>query len=262
LIFKDSPLFTTKTQTHIRREVARFHNFLDFLHVQMSDEPVSVAVDDKPKTNWRTQASTNGEFYNNPVAIPKEGLNDPKIITERYAQCIFWRLAQQNNRWHPPPPKPLDVNNPGNFERPIEETEAMFRMALSFHVAQYLSQSYWSDPVDRPHDLCFQPPYSTFSPIPFYLWEIRRAFGRDFADRLAVYTLIAAEKHPLAEDRPDYAGQLSYMQYVSNRIVFAEAGVDNDGSKVKPLQEIMNKCAGYWEQVAKEEAEKRAKRQQ
>ena len=95
LIFKDSPLFTTKTQTHIRREIVHFHKFLDSLHVEMSDEPASVAVDDKPKNSWRTQASTNGEFYDNLVAIPKDSLNDPKTITERYAYYIFWRLAQK-----------------------------------------------------------------------------------------------------------------------------------------------------------------------
>lgn len=212
----------------------------------MSEEPASVAVDDKPKNSWRTQASINGEVYNNLVAIPKESLNDPKTITERYAYYVFWRLAQKDNRWHPGPFKPFDPNSPETYEWPIEQTESMFRMSLNFHIAQYLNQSYWNDPVHEPHDLCFNPPYSTFSPIPFYFWEIQRAYGKDFANRLAVYTVIAAEKHPLAEDKPYYMRQLSYMQYVSNRIVFAEVGVDNDGSKIEPLRQIMNKCGDYW----------------
>lgn len=240
LVFKDSPLFTSKMQTHIRREIVHFRKFLDSLQVEISDEPAAVAVDDKPKSSWKTQASTNGEFYNNLIEIPKDSLNDPKIITERYANYVFWRLAQKDNRWHPGPQKQFDPRNPEQSEWSVEQTEAMFRMSLSFYVGEYLSQSYWNDPAKEAPDLCLHGPESTFNPIPYYLWEIQRAFGKEFANRVAAYAVIAAEKNPLTDKHT------TYMRFVTDRILIGEFGVDNDGSKRDAIEKIMNKCEERW----------------
>jgi hypothetical protein len=234
LIFKPSPLFTSQKRDFIRQEIALFHLHLLALHVHTSSEPITVGVKGSKKSYEYQADQDSGEFYNNAIYIPTDSLSNEDVITDRYARYVIFRVVMKD-RWDFPKYVPFDPNDRSTWGDSKENRDIRFRNALGNSIGVYLSETYWNRRQPDPFFSCHAGPHNLWFPVSHW-WDIEKAYGKEFATQLAVFTAIAANKEPTKDSEKELS------EFATERIGRALPGVDNEGNKFNVIKEILKQC--------------------
>ncbi len=208
LIFKDSPLFTAARKESIADQMEEFYLYLKGIGF---DPPTQV-----PPLGTGPIAASAGIFpgpaYWGSISIAEKSVDDPLMVHSAYAQYAF--------------PVILNASTPG---------ELTFRYRLP---ASLICHVYYVDSFDNHEPTSLNPGASDTGAWVAALWEIRRVYGRSFADSALMYAIQSFD---------DEAGvtsarqEESFSQYFYHRFSFGEQVVDNQFKKLKAINDILRR---------------------
>jgi hypothetical protein len=113
------------------------------------------------------------------------------------------------------------------------QMDRRYRWAASVPLTQYLNHSYWNQPFAKNQQpICPDQGDGTA----FYFWEIRSRFGKEFTDKLAVFTLRAVV------DKPYTDSTQRYRQYFYERLKMADSVIDNENAKFPGIEAFYKEC--------------------
>jgi hypothetical protein len=239
LMFKDTTLLTAERQKRIAEDINGAAHYLKALGIPIPDDVPPVGVDTKnPKgTNWSFNSQGDNKYYYDQFTLQQGALDKQNKITEAFLSFAIGRFV-----YKPPPPPPANLGQmtPQQFWDSTHTPEAMdqvYRWMTSVVVVQYLNHSYW--------DIPFAPNEKPVCPdqgngMSYYFWQMRELFGKDFADRLAVFTLRASVDRPYTGAHADAAHP--YRYYLYERLTLADSVIDNENSKMPAIDSILKEC--------------------
>jgi len=236
LIFKDSPLFTEKRREAITKDINDFADYLSALGVPIPTDIPPIGIDTKnPKaTGWSFNEQSNNKYYYNKFTLQQGMLDDRQKITEAFCNFVIGRFIYK-------PRSPLAVANlatltPQQFYDATHTPEQMdqsYRWTASVPVTQYLNHSYWNQQFAKnQRPVCPDQGDGTA----YYLWEARMRFGKEFTDKLAVFTLRAIMDKPYTDPTQHY------RQYFYERLSTADSVIDNENAKMPGFDGILKEC--------------------
>jgi hypothetical protein len=236
LIFKDSPLFTKERRSTIRGDINRLASYLGALGLPIPSDIPPIGVDTKnPKaTGWSFNEQRNNKYYYNTFTVQHGALDDRHKTTEAFISFVVGRFIYT-------PPIPLQIPNLGNqtpqqfydSTHTPEQMDRSYRWLASVPLTQYLNHSYWNQPFAKNQQpVCPDQGDGTA----FYFWKMRSRFGKEFTDKLAVFTLRAAVDKPYSDSTQ------SYRQYLYERLKMADSVIDNENAKLPEIEAIYRNC--------------------
>jgi len=235
VIFKDSPLFTEKRRITISRDLNRFAAYLGALGMPIPTDLPPIGIDTtKPKAvGWSFNEQRNNKYYYNTFTLERGTLDDRQKITEAYSNFVVGRfiytpttLAISDSEHQTPEQFYDSIHTPQQMDR-------SYRWAASVPLTQYLNHSYWNQPFAKNQQpICPDQGDGTA----FYFWEIRSRFGKEFTDKLAVFTLRAVV------DKPYTDSTQRYRQYFHERLKMADSVIDNENAKFPGIEAIYKEC--------------------
>lgn len=241
LMFKDSQLLTPKRQRKITQDmngIARYLKTFGPLSIPIPDEfpPIGVDTANPKGTGWALNSQRDQKYYYNQFNLQPAMLDDRGKTTEAFLTFVIGRFLDR-----PLPAIPMsEKTTPEEFQAAThtpEQMEGVYRWMAGGALRRYLNHSYWNHPLalnERP--VC----PDQGDGMTYYFWQIRERFGKDFADRLAVATVRALADKPYTGSP---AGALRpYRHYFYERLVAADSVVDNEKSKMKEIDSILQHC--------------------
>lgn len=237
LMFKDASLLTPQRQKRITDDingVASYLKSLGPLGLPVPDDipPIGVDTTNPKGEGWSFNSQSDSKYYYNIFMLQPGMLDNRQKVTE-----AFWSFAVGRFIYKPPPTLPDTTNmTPQQFQAATSTPEQMdhtYRWLASVPLTVYLNHSYWNHPLavnERP--VCPDQGDGTA----YYFWRIREKFGREFADRLAIFLLRATM------DKPHTDANERYKQYFYERLKMADSVIDNENSKMPQIDAILTEC--------------------
>jgi hypothetical protein len=236
LIFKDSPLFTKKRRETIKQDMSGFAAYLQVLGVPIPTDipPIGIDTTNAKATGWSFNDQRNSKYYYNKFTLQQGMLDDRRKITDAFCAFVIGRFIYKL----PPPLTPYsEKQTPQQFYDATHTPEQMdntYRWMASVQLRQYLNHSYW--------DQRFAKNQQPVCPdqgdgMAYYFWKIRMRFGKEFTDKLAVFTLRAVV------DKPYTDPSQHYRQYFYERLRMADSVIDNENAKMPGIDAILKECA-------------------
>jgi hypothetical protein len=235
LMFKDSSLFTSKRREAITEDVNQFAAYLEALGLPIPTDipPIGIDTTNPKLAGWSFNEQTNNKYYYNKFTLQQGMLDDRQKITEAFCSFVVGRFLYK------PPPQmaPLsDKQTPQQFYDSTHTPEQMdqtYRWMANTQLTQYLNHSYWNQRFAKNQQpVCPDQGDGTA----YYFWEIRARFGKEFTDRLAVFTLRAVV------DKPYVDPTQTHRQYFYERLRMADSVIDNENAKMAGIDAILKEC--------------------
>jgi hypothetical protein len=198
LVFQDSPLLTNAIQQQITEDLSAFREYLLGLEIPVPDEFPPIGVSNVPGS---AQSRTWGSLptYRSGATINQGWVLDRRAITEQYASFVIEEMLRRSTEQHP---------GPGGTQDLIAGS------ALS----QYYNWSFWDYKAEN-----------TGGHWSSQLWEIRRAMGKQFTDRLVGFTLRSML------DNPEEGADPNFDLYFYRKIQVADSIIDNNAEKMPEI---------------------------
>ena len=239
LMFKDSPLFTLERRERISGDMNAVAAYLEKLGIPVPDDLPPIGVDTRnPKgEGWSFNSQSDNKYYYNQFTLQQGALDERSKITEAFLSFTIGRFIYTP----PPPPQPnLAQMTPQQFWYATHTPEAMnpsYKWKGSVVLTQYLNHSYWSQPFaknERP--VC----PDQGDGMAYYFWQMRGRFGKEFTDKLAIFTLRALVDKPYTGTNADATHP--YRHYFYERLKLADSVIDNENSKMPVIDSILTAC--------------------
>lgn len=198
LVFQDSPLLTNTIQRQITEDLSAFREYLLGLEIPVPDEFPPIGISDAPGS---TQSRTLGSLptYRSRATINEGWVLDRRAMTEQYASFVMGEMLRRSGEQHPGPSGTQDL---------------IAASALS----QYYNWSFWDYKAENAGGY-----WSS------QLWEIRKAMGKQFTDRLVGFTLRSML------DNPEEGADPNFDLYFYRKIQVADSIIDNNAEKMPEI---------------------------
>jgi hypothetical protein len=236
LMFKDSPLLTKRRRETIKKDIAGFAAYLQALGVPIPTDipPIGIDTTNPKATGWSFNEQSNNKYYYNKFTLQQGMLDDRKKITEAFCTFVIGRFIYKQ----PPQVIPyLEKQTPQQFYDATHTPEQIvntYRWMASVQLKEYLNHSYWDQQFAKnQRPVCPDQGDGTA----YYFWKIRMRFGKEFTDKLAVFTLRAVVDKPYTDPRQHY------RQYFYERLKTADSVIDNENAKMPGIDAILKECA-------------------
>jgi len=236
LMFKDSPLLTKRRRETIKKDIAGFAAYLQALGVPIPTDipPIGIDTTNPKATGWSFNEQSNNKYYYNKFTLQQGMLDDRKKITEAFCTFVIGRFIYKQ----PPQVIPyLEKQTPQQFYDATHTPEQIvntYRWMASVQLKEYLNHSYWDQQFAKnQRPVCPDQGDGTA----YYFWKIRMRFGKEFTDKLAVFTLRAVVDKPYTDPRQHY------RQYFYERLKTADSVIDNENAKTPGIDAILKECA-------------------
>jgi hypothetical protein len=235
LIFKDSPLFTKERRETITNDINGFATYLERLGVPIPIDipPIGIDTTNPKAVGWSFNGQSNNKYYYNKFTLQQGMLDDRQKITEAFCNFVIGRFVYK------PPPTMVpfsEKQTPQEFYDATHTPEQMdqsYRWMAGVPLTQYLNHSYWNQHFAKNQQpVCPDQGDGTA----YYFWKIRMRFGREFTDRLAVFTLRAIV------DKPYNDPTQHYRQYFYERLKMADSVIDNENAKMPGIDAVLKEC--------------------
>jgi hypothetical protein len=241
-MFKDSALLTPERRKRITKDmngVARYLKSFGPLGIPIPDDLPPIGVDTKnPKgEGWSFNTQSDHKYYYSQFTLQQGALDKQTKITEAFLSFAVGRFI-----YKPPPPSPPNLGQmtPQQFWESSHTPEAMdqsYRWMTSAVVIQYLNHSYWNRHFsENEKPVC----PDQGNGMSYYFWQIRERLGKEFADKLAMFTLRASVDSPYTGAHADAVHP--YRHYLYERITLADSVIDNENSKMPEIDSILKDC--------------------
>jgi hypothetical protein len=236
VIFKDSPLFTKERRSTISGDINRLATYLGALGLPIPTDipPIGVDTTNPKAVGWSFNGQRNNKYYYNSFTIQQGALDDRHKTTEAFANFVVGRFIYT-------PPVPFEMPDSGNqtpqqfydATHTPEQMDRSYRWAASVPLTQYLNHSFWNQPFAKNQQpVCPDQGDGTA----FYFWKMRSHFGKQFTDKLAVFTLRAVV------DKPYTDSTQPYRQYFYERLRMADSVIDNESVRLSAIEAIYKEC--------------------
>jgi hypothetical protein len=235
LMFKDSPLFMPERRQVIRKDLNGFAAYLKKLGLSIPNDipPIGVDTTNPKATGWSFNTQSDNKYYYNKFTLQQGMLDDRQKVTEAFCNFVIGRFIYKAVPMIPN----LDKITQQEFwdaTHTPEEMDRTYRWMASVTLTQYLNHSYWNLPFAKNQQpVC---PDQGTGLAGEYFWRIRKHFGKEFADKLAVFTLRAVV------DKPYDDLNQHYKQYFYERLKMADSVIDNENSKMPAIDAILEEC--------------------
>jgi hypothetical protein len=232
LMFKDSPLFTPERRERIAKDINGFAEYLKGLGIPIPADipPIGVDTTNPKATGWSFNEQGNTKYYYNEFTLKQGILDNRQKVTEAFCYFVIGRFIYKA----PPVLSPQLTRE--QWEAAIDTPEQMdpsYRHAASGTLTQYLNHSYWSKRLaENEKPVC----PDKGDGMTYYFWRIREKYGKEFADKLAVFTIRATVDKSYAD-----ANQ-HFRQYFYERLKMADSVIDNENSKMPGIDAILREC--------------------
>jgi hypothetical protein len=241
LIFKDSALLTPQRKKQIAHDmngVARYLKSFEPLSIPIPDDipPIGVDTSNPKGTGWALNSQANQKYYYNQFNLQPAMLDDRQKVTESFLAFAIGRFLYRPMPLVAAPEKMTSEEFIAATHTP-EHMEWVYRLMAGDILRHYLNHSYWNQPFpmnQRP--VC----PDQGDGMSYYFWQMRESFGKDFADRLALSTMRALVDKPYTVV-PAGASH-PYRHYFYERLVAADSVIDNEKSKMKEIDSILERC--------------------
>jgi hypothetical protein len=240
LMFKDSPLFTPERRKIITKDVNGFAAYLAQLGIPIPNDipPIGVDTANPKAAGWSFNTQSDNKYYYNKFTLQQGMLDDREKVTEAFCNFVIGRFM-----YKPPALIPnLDKITQQEFwdaTHTPEQMDRTYRWMASVTLTQYLNHSYWNLPFAKNQQpVC---PDQGTALAGEYFWRIRKQLGKEFADKLAIFTLRAVV------DKPYEDSNQHYKQYFYERLKMADSVIDNENSRMPAIDAILKECG--WLQV-------------
>ncbi len=236
LMFKDSPLFTKQRRETISGDINGFALYLNALGVPIPTDipPIGIDTTNSKGAGWSFNEQSNNKYYYNKFTLQQGMLDDRRKITEAFCNFVIGRFIYK--------PRPAFVladpekQTPQQFYDATHTPEQMdqtYRWMASVPLTQYLNHSYWNQQFAKnQRPVCPDQGDGTAC----YFWKTRMRFGKEFTDKLAVFTLRAIV------DKPYTDLTQHYRQYFYERLSLADSVIDNENAKMPGIDTILKEC--------------------
>ncbi len=201
LVFRDSPLLTEAVRTQARRDVSAFREYLLGLQIPVSDEFPSIGVGAGPAKT--TQVLPSMPAYRSRATIAQDWLVDRRALTAQYSNYAIEELLTRRIKNHPPNSGLQDV------------------MAASA-ISGYYNRSFWDSDIGGGR-------------WTVQLWEIRRAFGKGFTDKLVAFALKA-----IADD-PEEEADANFDIYFYKKLRISDEVIESAPGRIDTIKAIIEK---------------------
>jgi hypothetical protein len=239
ITFKDSPLFTQKRRSMTSNDINRFAAYLGALGMPIPTDlpPIGVDTTNPKAVGWSFNEQSNNKYYYNTFTLQQGMLDDRPKLTEAFSNFVIGRFIYT-------PPTPLTIPDSGkqtpqqlyDSTHTPEQMDRTYRWMASVPLTQYLNHSYWNQPFAKNQQpVCPDQGDGTA----FYFWKIRSRFGKEFTDRLAVFTLRAVVDKPYTDTTQ------RYRQYFFERLKMADSVIDNENAKFSEIESIHKECGWF-----------------
>jgi hypothetical protein len=239
ITFKDSPLFTQKRRSMTSNDINRFAAYLGALGMPIPTDlpPIGVDTTNPKAVGWSFNEQSNNKYYYNTFTLQQGMLDDRPKLTEAFSNFVIGRFIYT-------PPTPLTIPDSGkqtpqqlyDSTHTPEQMDRTYRWMASVPLTQYLNHSYWNQPFAKNQQpVCPDQGDGTA----FYFWKIRSRFGKEFTDRLAVFTLRAVVDKPYTDTTQ------RYRQYFFERLKMADSVIDNENAKFSEIESIYKECGWF-----------------
>ena len=196
LDFKAAPQFTNWMQIRTRYDLSRFRDHLREIGLNTPDEIAPLEVGGE-KGSVEPSISADKPLYESAIRIGKNKIKDRKAVTEAYLMYVDMRLGFS------------DKESLGQIYN-ATTTRLMIQPCIN--------ASYWNISSAMAKRLGF--------------WDIRNKFGQDFADRLAVRTLVVARSDSdLDTDSP--------FAFLCASVKEADGSIDSDSARWPQIAGMM-----------------------
>jgi hypothetical protein len=194
--------------------------------------PIGVDTKNPRAIGWSFNQRSDNKYYYNQFTLQQGMLDDRQRITEAFCNFAIGRLI-----YKPPPPIPSSENQtPQQFydaTQTPEQLDYTYRWMASVPLTQYLNHSYWNrDFAKNQQPVC----PDQGDGMAYYFWKFRGRIGKEFTDKLAVFTLRAIL------DKPYTDLTQHYRQYFYERLRMADSVIDNENAKMPVIDAILKEC--------------------
>lgn len=240
LMFKDSPLFTSERRRQISDDVNASAAYLRELGLPIPGDLPPIGVDTKtPKAEgWSFNSRSGDKYYYDQFTLQQGALEKRHKITEAFLSFVVGRFLYAPS---PPVPPNLGQMTPRQFWEWNHTPEAMNRSYKTMGgvmLTQYLNHSYWNQDFEKnERPVC----PDEGNGVAYYFWQMRERFGKEFTDKLAIYTLRALVDKPYTEI--DATVTRPFRKYFYERLKLADSVIDNEASRMPGIDEILSKCS-------------------
>jgi len=226
LDFKESVYLTSPRRKRIERTLLSFRDYLISLGLSLPPGVPPIEVSTDPHHLYGSTTMIDAPTRWNTLAIHKDLLDKPETIAKSYAHYVFWHLLGMKPSERLQQLRQQTANTTNwielqkiwqTIDKDPETREQQFRWMVASEFAIYFPCSY-SGKRDASGELG--------SSMGDPLWAIRQATSPAFADRLAVYTLMAIL------DRQVQVYSATYRLAFYEQIKRADAALDSESSKM------------------------------
>jgi hypothetical protein len=234
--FKDSKLFTRKRRETINKDIQGFAAYLQALGlpIPLDLPPIGIDTTNPKGTGWVFNEQSNNKYYYNRFVLQQGILDDRLKVTEAFCAFVIGRFVYKP--LSPSTFPDLEKQTPQQFYESTNTPEQMdrsYRSHASVTLEQYLNHSYWNRQFAKNQQpICPDQGDGTA----YYFWKIRMRFGKEFANKLAVFTLRAVVDKPYTDPAQNY------RQYFYERLKMADSVIDNENAKMPAIDEILKEC--------------------
>jgi hypothetical protein len=235
-MFKDSALFTKKRRETIEKDISGFATYLQVLGLPIPADmpPIGIDTTNSKGTGWSFNGQSNNKYYYNKFTLQPGTLDDRLKVTEAFCAFVIGRFIYK-------PPPPLTIANSEtqtaqqfyDATHTPEQMDQAYRTMASVILEQYLNHSYWNRQFPKNQQPVCPDQGDGMS---YYFWKIRMRFGKEFTDKLAVFTLRAVV------DKPYNDPAQHYRQYFYERLKMADSVIDNENAKMPGIDAILKEC--------------------
>jgi hypothetical protein len=205
LRFTDSPLLTAAVQRQIATDLSAFREYLQGLELPAAEDFPTIGTSDRPGS---AQSRTWGSLpeYRSSATINQGWILDRRAVTEQYVDYAVGQMLRIRLAQHP------------------SASGLLQDMMVASAVAPYYNWSFWNYKADNVGGY-----WSS------QLWDIRRAMGKQFTDRLIGFVLKAII------DSPEDGADPHFDIYFYRKIQAADSVIDNNAAKMAEITAIIEK---------------------
>ena len=242
LIFKESVLLTPERKKRITEDidgVAHYLRGLGPLAIPIPDDlpPIGIDTTNPKGEGWSFNSRSDHKYYYDQFTLQQGALDKQTKITEAFLSFVVGRFT-----YKPPPPMPPNLGEMTSqqyweYTHSPEAMDQSYRWMTSVVVVQYLNHSYWNRPFAKNEKPECPDQGNGMS---FYFWRMRERFGREFADKLAMFTVRASMDSPYTGAHADAVHP--YRHYLYERLTLADSVIDNERSKMPEIDSILSDC--------------------